>query len=74
MDETRRFRALQRYVYARALLALVEAARSHDGPPFSFGPRDLASLERNGLVVSGADLSSVVAVLSRVPGLVEVPA
>lgn len=70
---TLRYRALQRYSYARALLALTELART--GPPgFEFGPMDLGSMERNGLTVTGDDLASVSQVLARVPGVVELPA
>lgn len=71
---TLRFRALQRYSYARALLALTELARNNPGPAFSFGPMELGSLERSGLTVSGPDLTSVSQALAKVPGVVEVPA
>lgn len=71
---TLRYRALQRYSAARALLALVEASRQQDVPPFSFGPMDLHALERNGLVVTGDDLAVPAAALATVPGVVEVPA
>lgn len=71
---TLRFRALQRYSYAQALLALFDLARAHTSPPFSFGPMELTSLEQRGLLVSGPDLSSVREALGKVPGVVEVPA
>lgn len=71
---TLRYRALQRYSYARALLALVETARTWEGPAFRITPMNLAAMERNGLTVSGPDLSGVEAALASVPGLIEVPA
>jgi hypothetical protein len=71
---TLRYRALQRYSYARALLALTELARSSPGPAFSFGPMDLGALERNGMVVTGDDLAAVQQALTAVPGVVQVPA
>jgi len=71
---TVRYRALQRYSYARALLALVELAREHQGPSFEFGPADLAVMERNGLTVTGDDLNAVQQALGQVPGIVEMPA
>jgi hypothetical protein len=71
---TQRYRALQRYSYALALLALFDLARAHTSPPFSFGPMELTSLERRGLMVSGPDLTSVSQALAKVPGVVQVPA
>lgn len=72
--ETKRYRALQRYSYARALEALVILARTWEGPAFRWGPMDLTALERNGLTLTGADLSGVSLILSEVPGIIEVPA
>lgn len=72
-DETLRFRGDMPMAYAQALVKLTRYAREHDDE-FDFGPLDLASMRRSGLVVSGPDLSGVAAVLSGIPGLVEVPA
>lgn len=72
--QTRRYRALQRIIYAAALVQLVKLARSGAGETFQFGPMDITTLERNGLLVSGTDLSGVAETLAKVPGLVEVPA
>jgi len=70
---TLRFRALQRYSYARALLALTELART--GPPgFSFGPLNLSALESQGLTVTSESPDLIRDVLGRVPGVIEVPA
>lgn len=71
---TLRYRSLHRYSMARALEALVDLARTDPDPPFTFGPLDLAAVERNGLLVSGEDLSMVQAALAAIPGLTEVPA
>jgi len=65
-----RYRAESRYTYARALLELVLHARQGQDQ-FSFGPLDLGALERNGLAVSGPDLTSVQKVLAKIPGLVQ---
>jgi len=70
---TLRFRALQRYSYARALLVLTELARTGQ-PGFSFGPLSLSALESQGLTVTGNELAPVQAALAKVPGVVEVPA
>lgn len=71
---TLRFRALQRYSYAQTLLALTDLARAHTSPPFEYGPMELSSLERSGLLVTGPDLTSVSQALAKVPGVIEVPA
>lgn len=71
MPDTLRYRASSRYSYGRALLALVECARGHDGPEFTFGPASLAALESSGLAVSGDDLTAPAAALARIPGLVQ---
>jgi hypothetical protein len=70
--ETIRYRALYRIIYARALLALVEYSRERPHPPVQFGPLDITKMERNGLTVTGTDLTGVAAVLAKVHGLVEV--
>lgn len=63
MADTARFRSQTRYGYSRALLALTELARRHDGPEFSFGPLSLDGLEQQGLVLSGEDITSPLALL-----------
>lgn len=73
-EQTLRYRAATRVSYSSALVDLVEYAREHPDPDFTFGPLDLEKLESEGLQVSGSDLGAVSDVLSRVPGLVEVPA
>jgi hypothetical protein len=69
---TLRFRALQRYSYAQALLALFDLAREGTSAPFTFGPMVLTALEQRGLLVSGPDLTSVSQALAKVPGVVQV--
>lgn len=71
---TLRYRALYRFIYSRALVALVEYARDNPQPEFSFGPMSLKAMESQGLTVSGTDLSGVTDVLSRIHGLSQVPA
>jgi len=68
--DTIRYRAESRFTYARALLELVTHARQGQ-EDFSFGPLDLGALERNGLAVTGPDLTAVRKVLAKVPGLSE---
>lgn len=72
--QTVRFRSRQRFVYARSLLALTELARTWTGPPFTFGPASVDGMEQQGLVVSGPDISQVLELLGKDPGLVEVEA
>lgn len=74
VDQTVRFRALYRFIYSKALVQLVEYAREHPQPEFSFGPMSLPAMESAGLTITGADLSGVVDLMSRVHGLSEVPA
>lgn len=57
-----------RRVYARALLELATYARTH-GDNFTFGPLDLATVEHNGLTITGPDLTGVRKLLDSVPGL-----
>ncbi len=54
--------------YADALLRLIRLARE-SSDDFSFGPVRLADCERDGLDVSGPDLSAAMAALTLVPGL-----
>jgi hypothetical protein len=68
---TLRYRAQTRLPYAMALTALVEYARIHPDPDFTFGPLELDRVENEGLVISGPDLEGIQARLSSVPGLVE---
>jgi hypothetical protein len=71
---TARFRARQRFVYARALLALTELARADTAPEFHFGPMNLEGMVRQGLVISGDNIDAPAAVLKADPGLTEVDA
>lgn len=68
-DVTLRFRAGSRVSYARALLALVRRARGGTGE-FTFGPLHLATLEEQGLAVSGPQVWEWADdFLAEVPGL-----
>ena len=69
-DSTVRYRAESRFTYANALFELVMYARAHSDD-FTFGPTDLGALERNGLTISGPDLTAVRKMLAKVPGLTE---
>jgi hypothetical protein len=73
-SQTIRYYATSQQVYARALLALVDYARTHQDD-FTFGPLYLPVLEHQGLTVtssgSGADLPGVKEMLGKVPGLTE---
>lgn len=74
VSQTIRYRGLYRFIYSKALVQLVEYARENPQPEFSFGPMSLSAMEHAGLTITGADLSGVVDLLSRVHGLSEVPA
>lgn len=69
-DQTARYYASSRTVYARALLRLSAYARTHTDD-FSFGPLDLAALENQGLTITGTDLAGAREVLGKVAGLVQ---
>lgn len=60
-------------VYADALLRLIQLARDGNDD-FTFGPLRLTDCERDGLELSGPDLSAPIATLSLVPGLAQVDA
>lgn len=64
-----RYRGESAQVMASALLAVVVFART-SADVFSFGPTGLLAMEQEGLLVSGADVRGVCAVLDRLPGLV----
>ena len=67
--QTVRYYATSQQVYARAVMALVTYARTHQ-EDFTIGALDLAAMEHQGLTVTGPDLSGVQETLSKVPGLV----
>lgn len=69
-DQTIRYFAESRIVYARALTALAEYARG-SADDFEVSPARLAAMEHQGLAVSGPDLSGVRVVLEKIPGLIE---
>jgi hypothetical protein len=72
MAGTLRFFADSRIPLAHAVIALVEHARGSEDN-FEFGPLDLAVMTESGLTVAGPDLDGVAMLLSRIPGLVELP-
>lgn len=74
MDETRRWRAVSRVAYSHAVLAVIQYARDNLDADFYFGPLSVQSMEAYGLVVSGPGAPGVAEVLSRIPGLSEMPA
>lgn len=74
MPETRRWRAVSRVVYSHAILAVIQYARDTPDADFSFGPASVQAMEAYGLVVSGPGAPGVAEVLSRIPGLSEMPA
>lgn len=66
---TIRYRSSEgRLPYAHAVLSLTEYARS-SGTEFDFGPDTWASMELNGLAVTGDDLEFVTRLLDKVAGL-----
>ncbi len=65
------YRADRPDAYAAALLALIRHARDSTDD-FSFGPLRLADLDRDGLTVTGPDLSGPLLALSTIPGLAPV--
>jgi hypothetical protein len=68
-SSTVRFRAESRVVYARALLALTEHART-SASEFTFGPLHMAALEEQGLAVTGPDVQAWADdFLAEIPGL-----
>ena len=69
-SQTIRYYATSQHVYARAVLVLVDYARTHQDD-FAFGPLYLPVLEHQGLTVTGRDLSGVQETLGKVPGLVQ---
>lgn len=69
-DQAIRFRAESRIIYARALVNLLNRARS-ESTGFTFGPLTLAALEDQGLVISGPAVSGWADdFLKQVPGLI----
>jgi hypothetical protein len=67
--QTLRYRASTRAVYASALLALVQYART-SAASFQFGPMSLDAIDSEGLAVSG-DTDGAEQVLAGIPGLVQ---
>lgn len=65
------FRADSPDAYAAAIVALVRLARrtKHD---FTFGPLRLVDCARDGLIITGPDLTAAVNVLAAVTGLTQV--
>lgn len=71
VDLTRlHYRADSPDAYALALLRLIEHARASTDD-FTFGPLSLAACERDGLTVTGPDLSGPVGVLAAISGLAQ---
>lgn len=73
-DETRRFRAGTSLPYARALLVLVEQARSRE-ESFDWGPVNVRAMRQHGITVTGpgAVVRELTDLLVReVPGLHQV--
>lgn len=69
-ETTVRYRAGSRFTYAMALFELVIYARASKDD-FAFGPTKLDMLERNGLTISGPDLTGVRMILAKIPDLIE---
>lgn len=74
MASSLRYRAATHISYALALIALVRYARVHPEPDFQFGPLNLEALDKQGLVISGVELSDVSDLMEGIEGLTEVPA
>lgn len=66
--QTQRWRAEDALSYMLAISKLLYLARD-SGEDISLGPAALGAMGECGLVVTGADLSNVRAVLDQVPGL-----
>jgi hypothetical protein len=68
-EQTIRFRAESRVVYAKALIALTRVARETDRD-FTYGPLNAVAAVEQGLVVSGPDvLAWADDFMKQVPGL-----
>jgi hypothetical protein len=68
-----RFRADTRLAYSQALLAVVRHARGSE-QVFFYGPRSLARLEKEGLLLSGPGADGAAEAVRYIPGLVETEA
>lgn len=66
--QTQRWRAEDGLSYMLALAKLLNLARD-SGEDISLGPASIGAMGECGLVVTGADLNRVNAVLEQVPGL-----